>query len=69
MVIFESENLNSLYVKLVQSLIRDGKEIVKENKKIQEIYPCMIKIPNPKEGILIVKGRPYSPAFVVAEGK
>ncbi len=50
MVIFESENLNSLYVKLVQSLISDGKEIVKENKKIKEIYPCMIKIPNPKEG-------------------
>lgn len=67
MVIFESENLNSLYVELVQSLIRDGKEIIKDRKKIKEIYPCMIKIRNPKEGILVVKGRPYSPAFVIAE--
>lgn len=67
MFVFESDNLNSLYVELINSLSQKGKEIVKEGRKIKELYPCVIKITNPKEGILVVKGRPYSPAFAIAE--
>ncbi len=67
MFVFESDNLTSLYVELINSLIQRGKEIVKEERKIKELYPCIIKITNPKEGILVVKGRPYSPAFAIAE--
>src|SRR4028118_691505 len=67
MFVFESDNLNSLYVELINSLSQKGKEIVKEGRKIKELYPCVIKITNPREGILVVKGRPYSPAFAIAE--
>lgn len=67
MHLFESSDLNSLYLELVNSLIRNGTEIVKEGRGIKELNPCLIKINNPKEGILVVKGRAYSPAFVIAE--
>jgi thymidylate synthase len=67
MYIFESNNLNSLYVQLVHSLIKEGQEIEKTGKRIKELYPCIIKLTNPKEGILLVNGRPYSPAFAFAE--
>jgi len=67
MLIFERNNLNSLYIDLVDSLVREGKQIVKEGRKIKELYPCVIKITDPKEGILVVEGRPYSPAFAIAE--
>ena len=67
MFIFEDNSLASLYLKLVSSLIEEGKEIIKGGKRIKELYPCVIKVPNPKEGILLVMGRPYSPAFTIAE--
>lgn len=67
MFVFESDNLNSLYIELINSLSQKGKEIVKEGRKIKELYPCVIKITNPREGILVVKGRPYSPAFAIAK--
>jgi thymidylate synthase len=67
MFFFKRDNLNSLYSELINSLSKYGKEIVKEGRKIKELYPCVIKITNPKEGILVIKGRPYSPAFAIAE--
>jgi thymidylate synthase len=67
MFIFESDKLSSLYIELVHSLINEGKELEKAGKRIKELYPCVIKLTNPKEGILVVDGRPYSPAFAVAE--
>ena len=67
MFLFESDKLSSLYVELVQSLAQNGKEIEKSGKRIKELYPCVIKLTNPREGILVVNGRPYSPAFAIAE--
>lgn len=67
MFIFESGDLQTLYKELVRSLINNGKEIRKAGKGIKELQPCVINIKNPKEGILVVRGRPYSPAFAVAE--
>ena len=67
MFIFEGDKLSPLYIELVRSLVKDGKEIEKAGKQIKELYPCVIKLTNPKEGILLVNGRPYSPAFIIAE--
>ena len=67
MFLFESDKLSSLYVELVHALANKGKEIEKAGKRIKELYPCVIKLTNPREGILVVNGRPYSPAFTIAE--
>ena len=75
MEIFESDNLESLYINMIQSLFEKGDEVEKLDKKIKEdggkfikeLYSCVIKIYNPLEGILQINGRPYNPAFAVAE--
>lgn len=67
MNVFEDRDLNSLYIKLIHALNESGVEISKEGRKIKELAPCILKITSPKAGILVVEGRPYSPAFVVAE--
>lgn len=67
MRIFQGENINLLYVEVLNSLLSDGFVITKSSKKIKELYDCVIKIDNPKEGIILVEGRPYNPAFLIAE--
>ena len=67
MTIFQGKDINSLYVEIIDRIMRDGEEIVKEGRIIKELFPCVIRLDNPKEGLLNVEGRPYSPAFLVAE--
>lgn len=60
-------DINSVYVQSLDALHSKGKTIVKEGKIIVELYPSIFEITNPENGILSIDGRPYNPAFSVAE--
>ena len=64
---FQGADINSLYVDIIDRIMKNGSEIVKDGRRIKELFNCFIEIKNPKEGILVVDGRPYNPAFLVAE--
>lgn len=64
---FECEDVNDAFIKVINKIKQEGKEIYKAQTGIKEIYPVTIKINNPTRGILYIKNRPYNPAFMVAE--
>ncbi|MCC6754327.1 MAG: hypothetical protein IT266_10140 [Saprospiraceae bacterium] len=67
MRVFQGKNTNQLYIEIAHAILNEGEEIVKDGRKIRELFPCVIKIDHPDQGILLVEGRPYNPAFLIAE--
>jgi thymidylate synthase len=64
---FEGSSLDGLYLEALKAVRSTNVEIQKEGRRIKELYSVAFKLCNPREGILCVAGRPYSPAFAVAE--
>lgn len=64
----ESDNVNSVYRKLIEEVYSQGKFLKKKNGvSLKEIVPAMIKLTNPRCSVLTHYGRPYNVAFMIAE--
>jgi thymidylate synthase len=64
---FEADDINNAFIDVLQATKQKGKEITKQGNRIKEIYPVIIRIENPRIGILHIQNRGYNPAFSVAE--
>ncbi len=65
---FEGESINDIYLDIINEIHRNGNLIVKEDGcLIKEIYPATITVNNPQKNVLLIKNRPYNPAFLAAE--
>ena len=64
---FEGDSIDRIYVDAVNAVRRARDSIRKDGREIKEVYSVVFRFLRPQEGILCVEGRPYSPAFAVAE--
>ncbi len=65
--VFSGADLDTLYIQAVETVRESGTEIIKNGKRIKEIFPAVFVLEDPCTGILCVEHRPYNPAFLVAE--
>jgi thymidylate synthase len=64
---FEGDSLDALYLEALSAVRDKGVEITKGGRAIRELYNVTFHFTAPRKGILCVEGRPYNPAFAVAE--
>ncbi len=64
---FEGSSLDDLYLEALDAVRRSEDGIRKDGRRIKELYCVTFRLTQPRRGILAIAGRPYNPAFAVAE--
>jgi thymidylate synthase len=67
MHVFSEGSLDELYIRAVKAILDHGTDFLKGGRTIRELYPAVFVLSDPREAVLCVENRPYSPAFMVAE--